>query len=158
MNGDEIKEVTAILTKIMNDQITAMTSKERRAAEQFIRHENAKFGDDFQLIPQADYPPNPNVFKQPIRVWRNRRFVVQIFEEGAGIWRLSISRTAIDNKGNWLADIGWEDLQNIKNSVGYTECDAVEIFPAECDVVNVANMRHLWIMPEKLGFGWRKSQ
>lgn len=27
----------------------------------------------------------------------------------------------------------------------------------QLDVVNVAPMRHLWVMPEKLTFAWRKN-
>lgn len=35
---------------------------------------------------------------------------------------------------------------------------AVEIYPAERDIVNVANMRHLWVLPERLPFGWRRDE
>ncbi len=58
--------------------------------------------------------------------------------------------------GDWAANITWEELQAIKNRIGYADKTAVEIFPAEKDTVNVANMRHLWILPESLTFGWKK--
>jgi hypothetical protein len=32
---------------------------------------------------------------------------------------------------------------------------AVEIYPADGDVVAVANMRHLWLLPEAPAFAWR---
>lgn len=35
--------------------------------------------------------------------------------------------------------------------------DAGEVFPAESDVVNVANMRHLWLLREPPPFGWRRG-
>jgi len=50
-----------------------------------------------------------------------------------------------------------EALQEIKSAVGYGDRDAVEIFPAQKDLVNVANMRHLWIVPESIPFAWRKD-
>ncbi|MGL0761287.1 DUF4222 domain-containing protein [Citrobacter freundii] len=61
------------------------------------------------------------------------------------------------NSGRWKDGISWDALQEIKNAVGYADRDAVEIYPAQKDVVNVANMRHLWIVNEPLNFAWRKD-
>jgi hypothetical protein len=33
--------------------------------------------------------------------------------------------------------------------------DAVEVYPPAGDVVNVANMRHLWVLRDRLPFAWR---
>ena len=33
--------------------------------------------------------------------------------------------------------------------------DAVEVYPADADVVNVANMRHLWLVAGELAFKWK---
>jgi hypothetical protein len=30
----------------------------------------------------------------------------------------------------------------------------VEIYPRDRDIVNIANMRHLWVMAEPLALGW----
>ena len=55
-----------------------------------------------------------------------------------------------------VGGIDWEDLMMIKRGVGYGNSDAVEAFPKDCDTVNVANMRHLWIVPaEFTKFFWR---
>lgn len=92
-----------------------------------------------------------------IEVWRSRLFLVQVFAEANDILRASVNRSVIDSiTGRWKDGISWEDLQSIKREIGRGHLDAVEIFPADRDVVNVANMRHLWILPEKLPFGWRK--
>ena len=48
-------------------------------------------------------------------------------------------------------------LQEIKNTIGYKDKFAVEVYPAENDIVNVANMRHLWVLPKPLGFEWRND-
>jgi len=74
------------------------------------------------------------------------------------IVRLSVLRTSLDTAGGWQQDITWEELQRLKREAGYGDHDAVEVFPPDADVVNVANIRHLWILePGHLPFAWRKS-
>ena len=63
----------------------------------------------------------------------------------------------IGGSGRWKDGISWDALQEIKSAVGYGDRDAVEIFPAQKDLVNVANMRHLWIVPESIPFAWRRN-
>ncbi len=52
----------------------------------------------------------------------------------------------------------WEELQEIKRQVGIGDFFAVEIFQRDKDIVNVANMRHLWVLPDPLDFGWMTSE
>lgn len=134
-----------------------MSRQERRAslslAKSHLRKVNRSLSDDFAEIPQEKWPHGSN--PRPIAVFRSKRFLVQAYEENAGVIRLSVCRTTVDSNGNWLAHITWEELQKIKNGVGYSEQDAVEVYPRDQDVVNVCNMRHLWIMPEHLKFAWR---
>jgi len=82
--------------------------------------------------------------------------MVQVYSEAGGIVRLSVCRTKLAGD-RWKDGIGWDDLQAIKNKVGYPDSDALEVYPASSDVVNVANMRHLWVMPAPVPFAWRKS-
>ncbi|HID9686324.1 TPA: DUF7694 domain-containing protein [Citrobacter amalonaticus] len=70
--------------------------------------------------------------------------------------RLTVNTTSIASSGRWKDGISWDALQEIKSAVGYGDRDAVEIYPRDSDVVNVANMRHLWITPEPISFAWRK--
>lgn len=46
---------------------------------------------------------------------------------------------------------------DIKRQLGYGDFDAVEVYPKDNDVVNVANIRHLFILNEPLPFIWRKN-
>jgi hypothetical protein len=70
--------------------------------------------------------------------------------------RLSVNIAARSGE-RWAEGITWEQLQQIKRQVGYGEFDAVEVYPDDDDVVNVSNMRHLWILePGSLPFAWRK--
>ncbi|MEI9693262.1 DUF7694 domain-containing protein [Atlantibacter hermannii] len=107
-------------------------------------------------VPKAQWPEK---LHDPSRtnVWINPRFLVQEFHEEGGVIRLSVNTRELGLAGRWKDGISWDTLQEIKNAVGYADRDAVEIFPAERDVVNVANMRHLWILPEPLPFAWRRD-
>jgi hypothetical protein len=134
-----------------------MNRQERRVnlslARSHLRKVNRNLSDDFVQLTRENWPHDT----EPTRfaVFRSNRFLVQAFNENGGVIRLSICRTTVDAAGNWLAHITWDELQKIKNGVGYSEQDAVEVYPRDRDVVNVSNMRHLWIMPEYLKFAWR---
>lgn len=47
-------------------------------------------------------------------------------------------------------DIPWREKQRIKNELFGAERIAVEVFPEESQLVDEANMYHIWIMP--IGF------
>ena len=42
----------------------------------------------------------------------------------------------------------WRDLQRIKNEIAGPDRAAVEVFPPESELVDSANMAHLWVYPE----------
>ncbi len=129
--------------------------QQRRAAAKYLRQENAKLTAAWVSIPKSEWPesPNPNLRN----VWRNKDFLVQVFREANDVIRLSINRASVAKSGDWSDGISWEQLQDIKNSIGFAASDAVEVFPRQTDEVNVANMRHLWILAEKLPFAWRRK-
>lgn len=90
---------------------------------------------------------------RPFEVWRSRDFLVQLFSED-GFVRITVNRTHQPNGKDWADGISWDDLQAIKAEIGRGEAWAVELFPAEGDVVNEANMRHLWLLSGPPPFGW----
>lgn len=105
----------------------------------------------FREVPQSEWPSRQ---KNLTRVFLNKEFLVQEFIENDVI-RLSICCTK--RKGTkWADGITWDQLNAIKSSVGYANKFAVECYPEEKNIVNVANMRHLWIMSERLPFAWAK--
>lgn len=127
----------------------------RRAAAKHLQEQNARWPAYLLEVPRAEWPE----YVPPglLTVWRSRSYLVQVFNEGrAGVLvRLSVNRTAIRAGGEWAQDIPWEDLQRLKAECGYADFDAVEVFPRHSNVVNVANMRHLWVMAEPLAFAWQ---
>jgi hypothetical protein len=127
-----------------------------KKAAKHIKQESSHFGKALQKLPEATHPAVDPAFARPIEVWRSCDFLVQIFD-GVGMERISVNRTVIDTTNRrWRDGITWDDLQEIKRQVGRGDKDAVEIFPAEKDVVNVANMRHLFVFKdEELSFKWK---
>ena len=108
-------------------------------------------------VPESQWPVRCHDPKRS-NVWANSYFLVQEFQEDGGVIRLTVNTTSIGSSGRWKDGISWDALQEIKSAVGYADRDAVEIYPRDADVVNVANMRHLWITPEPISFAWRKER
>jgi hypothetical protein len=133
-----------------------MTISTSRTQRRLLRKENSKLSKKFVLVPSEHWPqPHPDSLKA---VWRSAQFLVQIYIEGVDAMRLSICRTQLNGEtGRWYDEITWDEMQGIKRGIGYGEFLAVEIFPADKDIVNVANMRHLWVLDtDQLpkGVGW----
>lgn len=126
-----------------------MTREKRRALERI----NAKQPAALQEVPKSEWPTttfDPN----RLRVWRSRDWLVQEFAAPApAIVRLSVSRPNRTATG-WQENVTWDEMQAIKNEVGYFDKSAVEIYPSAFNVVNVANMRHLWVLAAPLAFEW----
>jgi hypothetical protein len=128
---------------------------ERREAAQYLAKTNAQYPGHLVQVPESEWhetaPPGL------LEVWRSRDYLVQVYrEQEPCAFRLSINRTAINSTG-WVADIPWEDLQRLKTECGLGMFDAIEIYPNKRDVINVANIRHLFVMADPLSFAWRKS-
>jgi hypothetical protein len=45
-------------------------------------------------------------------------------------------------------DIPWAEKQRIKDEIFGKEATAIEVFPSETELVDEANMYHLWVLPE----------
>ena len=129
-----------------------MVIKATRAQRRQLELDNTKLPAALREVPHDEWP---SLTRKPLRVWRSRDFLVQEFiANKPAMTRLSICRTKL--KGDrWQDGITWDDLQRLKRECGYGDVDAIEVFPADADVVNVANMRHLWVMAEPIRFAWR---
>lgn len=102
-------------------------------------------------IPRSEWPAWPFDSEPPAEVWRSSRFLVQVFDlHGAGgaLARLSVVR--VDRQDG----ITWDELQAIKCQAGRASSPAVEYFPPDCELVNVANMRHLVILATAPAWSW----
>jgi hypothetical protein len=140
------------LAKIQNQKERKIALKELRKS---IQRDSSVFPlNEFVSIPIPDrFKDNP---KAPFQIYRSRNFLVQLYQEKNAV-RLSVNRTDIDDNGEWLEGISWDTLQQIKSKIGYGEKEAVEIYPKDTDIVNVANIRHLFILDDPLPCVWRKD-
>jgi len=132
-----------------------MARDQRRVLAKLSREMAAKRPARLTPIPDEEWPQADPRSKVPTACWWSRDYLVQLYAEKNGARRMSINRTTLGNDGHWLADLSWEELQRIKGECGFADACAVEIYPAERDTVNVANMRHLWLLPEPPAYGWR---
>ena len=73
-----------------------------------------------------------------ISVWESDEFSIGAFMD-QGFIRLDIMRRDMTD------GITWDELNQIKNECGFSEFDACEFFPRQRDIVNTANVRHLYI-------------
>lgn len=107
-------------------------------------------------VPRSEWPtPVPAGLTA---VFRSRSFLVQVYACAAPgvLWLLSVCRAALAPDGDWRGHITWDELQTLKAQIGYGGHWAVEVFPAAGEVVNVASMRHLWVLAEAPPYAWRR--
>ena len=95
-------------------------------------------------------------FSEPsIGIWEDDVYYVAAFLDQNTI-RLDINRKD-------MADgLTWDDLQSIKTKCGFENFDAVEFYPRNADVLNTANIRHLYLFSTLLpqirrGYTWKKE-
>jgi hypothetical protein len=136
-----------------------LSRAERRAAAKYSREEALKRPAQLTPIEAACWP---TYFEQPdlLKVWHSQRFLVQMFAApallGIECRRLSVCRVTLGSDGHWDANIAWDDLYSIKSELGFADWYGLEVYPRARDLVNVANMRHLWLLREPLELGWKK--
>lgn len=118
--------------------------------------EQAKHPRTLTQVPQKLWPQIPSGKQTAIEVWRSCHFLVVIYREhDSGFLRMTVNRCQLKG-GGWADEITWNVLQEIKRDVGRGEQWAVECFPPDSEVVNVANMRHLWLI-DPPPYGWHRS-
>lgn len=131
----------------------ALRKAQMRATRDHLKWERQFFGKEFVPIPRDRWPAEPFSGTARIGVHRNKDFLVQTFALPEGMLRLSVNRTAWDGH-NWRDGITWEDLQRIKDAIGYEHRTAVEVYPPKHLIVNKANMRHLVLLTETPLYVW----
>ncbi len=97
---------------------------------------------------------------RPVMIWRSRTYMVQLYQEGTAefpiMLRLSICRTKLRPDGRWEDGLTWDEMNAIKEELGYGGWYGVEVFPPTADIQNLNNYRHLWLLPTALPIGFKK--
>ncbi|MCC7414384.1 MAG: hypothetical protein IT495_22405 [Gammaproteobacteria bacterium] len=131
--------------------MSIVTTREQR---RLLDRENAKQPARMTPVPREHWlsvrvPPGIE------SVWRSRDFLAQLYTHES-VPRLSVCRTGLRGD-RWQDGIEWDDLMRVKSECGFGDRWAVECYPPESEVVNVANMRHLWLLDAPPTFGWKRS-
>jgi hypothetical protein len=123
-----------------------------RNQRRLLVKENAKQPKTLRQVPKDQWPEIRA--SNLAEVWRSSGFLVQVYCEAGDYERMSVCR-ALHNGDSWVDQITWDELMQLKRELGRGDRDALEVFPADADIVNVANMRHLFFPPEPVAFKWR---
>lgn len=126
-----------------------MNRSQRRAHAKRMR---STLPANLEPLPKSRWPVT-HADEKRREVWHSRDYLVQVFIEPNG-YRISVNRTEVSPGGRWDDNLSWDELQEIKRKIGFGIYQAIEIYPPDDDVINVANMRHLWVMDEPLQVGW----
>jgi hypothetical protein len=114
------------------------------------------------LPPVLSRQPLPPAAPEDVKeVWLSRDWLVQVYfthwSTGA-VERITVCRTTLNlDTGRWIDGILWDDLMEVKRQIGRGDRWAIEAFPADRDVVDVANMRHLFVIPGRPHWAWTPS-
>lgn len=119
--------------------------------------DNALAPERLVRVPRAEWPAIVSD-PPPREVWRSRGFVLMVYPAPGEMERLTVCRTAIQTNGRFADGISWDDLQRLKSECGRGDREAVELYPRDRDVVNVGNLRHLWVVKDGLPFAWRAPE
>jgi hypothetical protein len=125
-----------------------------------MRKQSEAQPEQLTLVPYEQWPARrPGTMEFPIALWRSRHYLVQKYEASSPAadvvaLRLSVNRVTMGADGRWVDGLSWEELMRCKRECGYGEWYAVEVYPRDRDIVNDANMRHLWLFSEPLPVGW----
>jgi hypothetical protein len=132
-------------------------------ARKNLQQAQRKLSEDLQEVSSEEVAKVESLGKKPMVVWKSRKFLVQLIQdvifagtpEEQEYMRLTVNRTELLNDGNWKDGITFDELMDIKSQCGFGEQWAVEVFPPDEELVNVGNMRHLWLVTRPV-FAWSK--
>lgn len=125
-----------------------LNRQQRRALERAKRQLIASYPDELTRVDENDpNMPYTSHAQDLDSVWRNKKFTVMVWNVPAGK-KLSISRNTWDSHTNRYHDgITWDEIMEIKRGCGFGEQNAIEFFPPDSQVINIANVRHIWLLP-----------
>jgi hypothetical protein len=128
---------------------------ERRRAKGYLEKQNKTYATEMAKIAIDDWPPSVKINpRRPQMIFRSKDFLAQFHEDPNGYLRMSVQRTTQYTDGNWKDGITFDELQRVKRECGFADHWFVECYPPDDELVNIANIRHLFLMPEAPPFAW----
>ncbi len=116
-----------------------MKSVHRRTAfeRKLLRRMAQKWGEWEERSHLASHPHAP---EGCVQCWVNNKYSVQLIARG----ELEVLMVRRHDEGD---EYPWRDLQRIKNELVGEDREAVQVFPKQGEVVDVADMAHIWLVP-----------
>ena len=94
-----------------------------------------------------------------LRVWGSRDYLATLWLDPNGYQRLSINSTTYDTRtGRWADGLTWDELMAVKNQCGFAAQWCVEVYPPKSESVDVASIRHLWLLDDAPGYAWNAQE
>lgn len=149
---DQLEQQPRILQNPIEAMFAGMNRQERRKFMDEQHRQRTKLPKHMVM---DELPQDMLEEGKVLGAWKSRDFsaVAWKIEQPGVVCRLSVNRMDLDpNTGSFLAGITWDQLYQIKNQCGFAGNDAVEVYPAADKLVNVSNMRHLWVLEHRLRF------
>ena len=140
-------------------EIAKKDRKAFQAVRRNLQKESKTFGDEFVRTPDKEIEQAKGMGNPPEALFRNRHFLAALYvddRDGEPFLRLTVNRTELLPDGNWRGDITWDELMAVKRGIGLGDQWMSEIYPADEEIVNVANMRHLFIVFQP-PYAWAKK-
>lgn len=78
-------------------------------------------------------------------VYRNKVFSVLVRDAGHAV-HMAVSSLSGERPS-------WHEMQRIKDELAGNDATAVEVYPPKSEIVDGADMFHIWVLPERLPFG-----
>ena len=126
-----------------------LNREQRRALAKVKQKLIASYPDKLTLVDEND--PNLPYSSHPediLEIWRSKKYLVIVWKVPAGK-KLSISRQEWNPTERRYKDgITWDEIMEIKHDIGMGNKTGIEFFPADDEVMNLANVRHIWIVPD----------
>lgn len=95
-------------------------------------------------VSRPEWATHPDALKGCVKCWPNDRYGVQLIVSN-GLHVLMVRR---HDEGD---DFPWRDLQRIKDELVGEDREAVQVFPKKSEIVDEADMAHIWLVPEDEG-------
>lgn len=133
-----------------------MNKTTRKSIRLYMESCSEKLSSKFVPVPQELWPTLKNA---PLAIWENRFFLAQVYDAGGVYHRISVTRRKLGYGRTFDDGIYWDELMTIKAGIGMGHRFAVEVYPEDINIVNAANMRHLWVFPlgQRLNFAWTEK-
>lgn len=125
-----------------------LNREQRRALEKAHKILISTYPDELTKVSENDpdipYSSHP---EDITAIYRNKKFTVIVWKQNryCKYCKFTVSRNEWSSKERrYLDNITWDEIMEIKRAIGLGETQCWEYFPKDSEVVNEANLRHIF--------------